>query len=252
MTDTHCHLDFCDDPGLAANPKLEAIVTVGTTVARSEDAIGFAERFGNVWAAVGIHPNDAEDAAAGEVRERIEELARHPRVVAIGETGFDFYWDRAGQGAQEASFRWHVELAAALDKPVILHVRDKVGEERASLASARLLNELGWPKGILHCFSGHAALLEVGLELGWAVSFAGNLTYKKAVEIQAAARTVDSDRILLETDSPFLPPQPKRGQNNLPGYVRYTADFLADLRGETPAEVEAYTDANARRVYGFD
>ncbi|CAN5565689.1 TatD family hydrolase [soil metagenome] len=251
MTDTHCHLDFCDDPAAAADPDLAAIITVGTTVARSERSVGFAERLTNVWAAAGIHPNDAGDAAERTARERLEALAAHPRVVAVGETGFDFYWDRVSEEVQEASFRWQVALAARLDKPVILHVRDKAGEERAALASARLLAELGWPKGILHCFSGHPALLETGLVLGWLVSFAGNLTYKKATAIQEAARTLDKDRLLLETDSPFLPPQPKRGQPNRPAYVRYTAEFLAGLRGETPAEVEAYTDANARRVYGL-
>lgn len=249
MTDSHCHLDYCDDPEGAADPGLAAIVSVGTTIERCHKTLELSERFKNVWAAVGIHPTEA--GSASKARAEIEAMAGHPKVVAIGETGFDFYWDSAPEDAQEESFRWQLELAARLDKPAILHVRDKNGEERASLASARVLMDVGWRKGILHCFNGHQALLEAGLELNWLVSFAGNLTYKKAATLQAVARELEPERLLLETDSPFLPPQAKRGKPNKPAYVRYTAQFLAGLRGESFEEVEAYTDRNARGIFGL-
>lgn len=251
MIDSHCHLDHCADPSAAADPSLRALVSIGTTVERCRETLRLAERFGNVWAAVGIHPTEANDARDPDVRAAIAELAEHPRVVAIGETGIDYYWDAASAEVQRDSFVWQAELAASLDKPLILHVRDKQNREQASLDTARLMSEIGWRKGILHCFNGHTILGEAGLELNWFVSFAGNLTYKKATELHDAARSVPRDRLLVETDSPFLTPVPKRGERNVPANVRHTAAFLAELRGETLDEVEAYTDANAIRVYGL-
>jgi TatD DNase family protein len=250
MTDSHCHLDACSDPAAAADPSL-TIISIGTTPASSEETVRLAERFANVWAAVGIHPTEAEEAQDESVREQLARLARHPRVVAIGETGFDYYWDDAPPEAQRRSFAWQAELARALDKPLILHVRDKQNKEGASLEAANMLRQAAWPKGILHCFNGHRELLETGLELGWLVSFAGNLTYKSARNLQEAAKEIPRERLLVETDSPYLTPVPKRGERNVPANVHYTARFLAELRGEDPAEVEAYTDANARRVYGL-
>ncbi len=251
MIDSHCHLDYCENPEGAADPSLTAIVSVGTTLMRCKRTLALAETFNNVWAAVGIHPNDAGEAADMNVREQIRAMAAHPKVVAIGETGVDTYWDKTGLDAQRESFWWQVGLARSFGKPLILHVRDKGGREEASREAARLILEAGHPKGILHCFNGHEALLNVGLELGWLVSFAGNLTFKNARALHEAAERVPQDRLLVETDSPYLTPMPKRGKPNVPANVRLTAQFLADLRGETPDEVEAYIDANARRVYGL-
>ena len=251
MIDSHCHLDFCNDTAAAADASLRALVSVGTTVTRSRATLELAETYPNVWAAVGIHPNNASDASDEAVREAIEDLARHPRVVAIGETGFDTYWDDETLDTQRESFLWQADLARRLDKPLILHVRDKKGGEDASLETQRMLKEVGYPKGILHCCNGHDALMDTGLELGWFVSFAGNLTYKNAPELHAAAGRIPQDRLLVETDSPFLSPVPKRGEPNVPANVRHTAAFLAELRGESLEEVEAYTDENAARVYGL-
>ncbi len=251
MTDSHCHLDYCDDPEAAADPTLTALVSVGTTVERCRRTLELAERFPNVWAAIGIHPNDAEAAQREKVRQAVERMARHPRTVAIGETGVDRYWDEVSAEVQAESFRWQAELAKRLDKPLILHVRDKQNQEDASLEAARLIAEANHPKGILHCFNGRQELLETGLELGWLVSFAGNLTYKNAHVLHEAAKRIPEERLLVETDSPFLTPQPKRGERNAPANVRYTLLALAELRGEDPAAVEAYTDANAERVYGL-
>lgn len=249
MTDSHCHLDYCDDPAAAADPGLAAIISVGTTLTRCHATVVLAEQHANVWAAVGIHPNDAYEAQDAQVRAEIAALARHPKVVAIGETGFDHYWDKVAPEVQRASFYWHAELAAALDKPLILHVRDKPNGTSAADEAAACLREVGYRRGVLHCFNGHPALLEAGLALGWLVSFAGNLTYPNAKALQATAKALPSEQLLIETDSPFMAPVPKRGQRNVPANVRYTAAYLAALRGEPLTAVEAYTDANAVRLF---
>jgi TatD DNase family protein len=249
MIDTHCHLDYCANPEGAADPTLTAMVSIGTNVERCVRTLELATRYPNVWAAVGIHPNNASDAKDKSIREKIEEMASHPRVVGIGETGFDTHWDDETLETQRESFLWQAELARKLDKPLILHVRDKQGQEDASLEAVQMVTEANYSKGILHCFNGHQKLLETGLELGWFVSFAGNLTYPKAKELHEAAKVISNDRLLVETDSPFLSPIPKRGEKNVPANVRYTAAFLASLRKESVEEVEAYTDVNAKRIY---
>ena len=251
MIDSHCHLDMCDNPHDAADPTLKAMVSIGINVERSKNTIALAERYKNVWAAVGIHPNNASDANDPHVRSQIETLATHERVVAIGETGFDTYWDKETTSAQKDAFFWQIELAKKLDKAIILHVRDKQNAEDASLLAAKCLQEANYAKGILHCCNGHPALLQTGLELGWMVSFAGNVTYKSATVLQEAACLVPRERLMVETDSPYLAPVPKRGKRNQPGFVRHTAAFLAELRGEDAAVLEAYTDENAARIYGL-
>jgi TatD DNase family protein len=251
MIDTHCHLDYCPDPHKVVDQTLAAMVSIGTNVERCQKTLELAQTHPNVWAAVGIHPNNASDAKEPEIRQKIEAMARHPRVVGIGETGFDTYWDNETLETQRESFRWQVELARELNKPLILHVRDKQGTEEASLEAAHMLMEANYDKGILHCFNGHSKLLETGIRLGWLVSFAGNLTYPKAKELHEAATILPKDHLLIETDSPFLSPIPKRGEKNVPANVRYTAAFLASLRQESVEEVEAYTDANARQIYAL-
>lgn len=251
MIDSHCHLDHCADPDEAASPDLKAMISIGTNVERCKTTLKLAEKHSNVWAAVGIHPNNASDAKDENVRAEIEKMAKHPRVVAIGETGFDNYWDDETLETQAESFLWQADLAKRLDKALILHIRDKQNQDAATQKAIEMLKEANYAKGILHCFNGHLDLLKVGLELGWVVSFAGNLTYKKAVELHEAAKLVPQDRLLVETDSPFLAPVPKRGKKNQPAFVKHTAEFLADLRAESAEEVEAYTDANAIKIYGL-
>lgn len=251
MIDSHCHLDHCPDPDAAVDADLRAIVTIGTTVARCALAVAAAERHPNVWAAVGIHPNDADEADDPDARAAVEGLAEHPRVVAIGETGFDRYWERQTPAAQQAAFAWQAGLARRLDKALILHVRDADGRDDASLAAAASIRAAGWERGVLHCFNGSVALLAAGLDLGWMVSFAGNLTYKSARALREAAAVVPLDRLLVETDSPFLAPVPMRGKRNLPAYVRYTAQVLADVRCVPLDELEPILDDNAARLYGL-
>lgn len=249
MIDTHCHLES-DSLTIDALAGLSAAVSVGTNLESCRQTLGLAEAHAQVWAVLGVHPNSADEATL-ETRKAIERLCEHPKVVGIGETGFDTYWDEVTLEVQQDAFFWHAELAARLQKPLVLHVRDKGGREDASLAARDAIVKAGYAQGILHCCNGHEGLLQAGLDLGWYVSFAGNLTYKSAKNLQAAAKLVPEERLLVETDSPYLSPEPRRGRPNVPANVRYTAAFLAELRGATLAGLEAVLDANARRVYGL-
>lgn len=249
MIDSHCHLDHCAEPDDAADPTLRALITVGTTVERNRETLALAERHPNVWAAVGIHPNNASDADDPSVRETVAAQLDHPRVVAVGETGFDTHWERETLASQGRAFRWQAELASEHDLPLILHVRDRQGRRDASDAAVDHLLEAGHGRGVLHCFNGDSELLRVGLELGWMVSFAGNLTYKSATALHRAAAAVPDDRLMVETDSPFLAPVPMRGRRNRPAFVHHTAAFLAELRGVQPGELEERLDGNALDFY---
>ncbi len=251
MIDTHCHLDYLDDPASALGELgLSALVCIGADPDHAQAALRLAEALPEVYATVGLHPTEAQrDSAA--VRAELEAMARHPKVVGVGESGLDDYWDATRRPAQLAAFEWQVDLARRLHKPIVVHTRDAAHEEGASVGCADVIRAGGWPRGILHCCNGHTGLLEAALEAGFFVSFAGNLTYKSAHAIQAAARVVPAERLLVETDAPFLAPVPLRGKPNRPGYVRHTLRFLADLRGVPEADMEAVTDANARAVYGL-
>jgi TatD DNase family protein len=248
MIDTHCHLDRVGDLDAALDNALRALVTIGTCAERSETALALAQRQERVYASAGLHPSDVADRDGALERRRIEALAEDPLVVAIGETGIDLYWRQDTLEAQLDALRWQLDLAARLDKPVVLHVRDRDGRDEASLAAAAAIDEAGYGRGILHCTNGHPELLAVGLSAGWYVSFAGNLTYPRATAVHAAARRVPTERLLVETDAPFLAPIPHRGRPNLPGYVTHTAAALAVLRGVAPAELEHQLDANAIRA----
>ena len=251
MIDTHCHLDYLDDPAAARGELgLTGMVCIGADLEHARNAIDLATRFDDVWATVGLHPTEAGHDTA-ETRAELQQLSEHPRVVGIGETGLDYYWDAATPEQQRSAFHWQLELASHQAKPVIIHTRDKAGRDEASRECAAILTAAGWERGILHCFNGHPALLRAGLDLGFYVSFAGNVTYKNAQEIREAARLVPRNRLLVETDAPFLAPVPKRGKPNRPGYVRYTLQFLAEWLNVDEAELERVTDENARRAYGL-
>lgn len=250
MIDTHCHLDRCRDPEAALDNDLAAMVTVGTDPERSRGAVALAEAHPRVRAAVGLHPNEASLVRDPDARAAVEALAGHGRVVAIGETGFDTHWDAETLAMQREAFDWHAAVAARVDKPLILHVRDRQGRRDASRAAAEALRDAAWPKGVLHCFGGDPELLETGLGLGWMVSFAGNLTFRNARELRERAAEVPQERLLVETDAPFLAPEPMRGRSNVPANVRHTAARLAELRGVPPEVLEPILDANAERLYG--
>jgi TatD DNase family protein len=250
VIDTHCHLDRCADLDAARDHDLAAVITVATEHARLAPVLRLANEDMRTFAVVGIHPNEAHEAADPRVVAAIEAALEHPRVVGIGETGVDLYWDSVPLAQQLASFRWQGELAMGHDLPLVLHVRDPQGDDDpASRATAAMLVELGHRRGVLHCTNGHPGLIEVALDLGWFVSFAGNLTYPKATAVRAAATTVPEERLLVETDAPYLAPIPRRGRPNVPANVRYTATELARLRGVDPLDLERRLDANARALF---
>ncbi len=249
MIDTHCHLDYLEHPELEP-PLLTALICIGANVEHARASTLLAGRFENVYATVGLHPTDTlEDSP--QTRAELEGLLNHPKVVGVGESGLDYYWDAAPKEVQRAAFEWQLEQARLRNLPIIIHTRDKQNEEACSLDCATVLENAAWSRGILHCCNGHRKLIETGLELEFYVSFAGNLTYKNAQTIQEAARWVPLERLLVETDAPFLAPVPHRGKPNRPSLVRYTLEFLAALRGLSFAEMERVTDENARACFGI-
>jgi TatD DNase family protein len=250
FTDTHCHLTYAPtgprpavDEAVAAG--VTAMITVGTDLASSAECVHIAAGHPAVWAAVGIHPNDAIEATDG-VLARIEELARHPRVVAIGETGLDWFREGAPRVRQEESFRDHIRIARDTGRAVVVHDRDAHDDVVRVLTSSGTL-----PPVVFHCFSGGPDLVETCAANGWFMSFAGNVTFSNATALQEAAARVPTDLLLTETDSPFLTPHPHRGTPNSPAKVAVTTAFLADLHGATTADLAAATSANARRAFGL-
>jgi TatD DNase family protein len=246
VIDTHAHLDAVDDPSAALARAREVgvtrVITVGTGIDSSRAALDLAERESSVFAAVGIHPHEAGGAEA----ERIEELRRlleHERAVAVGETGLDFFRDYAPHDRQRTLFEQELALAAELGLPVVIHSREA---DEATVAALS-----GHPgRVILHCFSS-AGLLPAALEHRWYVSFAGNVTYPKAEDLRAAAAQVPDERILAETDSPYLAPQPRRGAPNEPANVVHTLETLAAVRRVSPEELAAHIDANAGEAFSL-
>jgi TatD DNase family protein len=252
LVDTHAHLmdpAFDDDLAAvlerAAAADVGAIVCVGYDEESSRAAVALAEAHPQIVAAVGIHPNYAGEAAPGAF-ERLRDLARHPRVVGIGETGLDNYRHYTPRQTQRDWFRRHLELAVELGLPVVVHNR-QADEEMAEIVTTWAAESGG--RGLLHCFAGGRAMLEAGLAAGFTVSFAGPVTFKNAGPLPALAASVPDDRLVVETDCPYLAPSPRRGARNEPAFVRLTAERLAAIRGVTPDELERQTTANARRLF---
>lgn len=247
MIDTHAHLDALeDDPAdviaRAAEAGVGRILTVGTTPAGCRHALELADAYEGVFAVLGIHPHEAGAATDADVAE-VRELLGHPKAVAVGETGLDWFRDYAPPDAQRRLFDRMLELAAELGKPAVIHTRAADADTAAVLAGFD-------GRVVLHCFSS-PHLLEPARERGWYVSFAGNATFPKAVDLRLAATQVAADRILAETDCPYLAPQPVRGRRNEPAYVVHTLAALAQSRGETPEELERLIDANATACFGL-
>jgi TatD DNase family protein len=247
VTDTHAHLDACADPvedvlARARDAGVERIVSIGSGLDSCRTTLDLARRHDRVWAALGVHPHQADDEDAERLDE-LRNLLADERAVAVGETGLDFYRDYAPRQRQRDLFARELELAADLGKPVVVHTRDADEETAAALN--------GFPGTVvLHCFSS-PPLLPVALERGYYVSFAGNVTYPKAEELREAARRVPADRLLAETDSPYLSPQPRRGRPNEPANVVHTVAALAEARGEDPAALAVQLDANASAAFGL-
>jgi TatD DNase family protein len=247
VIDTHAHLDALDDdPAAVVERAREAgvtrILTVGTDVDGCRRALELSEVHDGVFAILGIHPHDAARAGPGAVRE-VCRLQSHPKAIAVGEIGLDYYRDYAPRDAQRGLFDAQLAMAADLGKPVVIHTRAADDDTGAALAGFS-------GTVVLHCFSS-PHLLSQALERGWYVSFAGNATFPKAADLRLAATQVPADRILAETDSPYLAPQPLRGRPNEPAFVLHTLAALADARGEEPAVLEARIERNASECFGL-
>jgi TatD DNase family protein len=246
VIDTHAHLTALDDAGEAVRRAAEAgvtrILTVGTSIDDCGCALELAERHEGVFAILGIHPHEAGTATADHLAA-LRELLAHPKAVAVGETGLDWFRDYAPPADQRRLFAAELELAIDLGKPVVIHTRAADDDTLAALA-----DHAGTV--VLHCFSS-PHMLPTALERGWYVSFAGNATYPKAVDLRLAATQVPAERILAETDSPYLSPQPVRGKRNEPANVVHTLAALAQARGEAPAELERQVDENASACFGL-
>jgi TatD DNase family protein len=256
VVDTHAHLALCeaDEEELVAAAReagIRRILTVGLGEDSNPGAVRAADEDEGVFAAVGRHPNSA-NGFDGAAAKGIEELAANPGVVAIGETGLDFYRDRSEPEDQRRAFSAQISIAKNMGKPLVIHLRDADGSEDAVAEAFATLDEQaeGVPV-ILHCFSAGPAWAERAAERRWYCSFAGNLTYPKAEPIREAAALVPDDRVLVETDSPFLAPQPMRGKPNQPANVVATAERLAEVRGVPYGELERTVEQNAARVFGW-
>ena len=253
LFDTHAHLHFpdfatdLDDVLMRARAAgVRRMVTIGTDADTSRAAVAIAERDPEVWASVGLHPHDAAQGDDGVFAE-LERLAASPRVVALGEMGLDFFRNLSPKPAQEDALRRQLALARRLRKPALIHCRDAHEETLTILAEERV-NEVG---GIMHCFSGDVAIARRCLDLGLAISLAGPVTYPNARALPDVARFVPGDRLVVETDCPFLPPQPHRGKRNEPSYLVITAGRVAELRGEALEALAVRMAENARRLFGL-
>ena len=254
LADAHAHLDL---PEYAADRSqvIEAarkagitlIINVGISLQNSREVIATAQENPRIFATVGVHPHGAAGVSEAVVAA-IAELLQEPKVVALGEIGLDFYRHRAPAGVQEEVFRRFLDLAASHQKPVVIHTREATGNTLAILREYRQKLR----GGVMHCFSGTYEEAKSFLELGLEISFSGVLTYPNAKPLQEAARRLPLDRLLIETDAPYLSPQPRRGRRNEPGYVRFTAETLAELQKLPLETVAAQTWNNTCRLFAID
>jgi TatD DNase family protein len=249
VIDSHTHLDSCAEPNAdlvaaAEHAGVHRILTVGMDGASCRSALAATEDFPQVFAAIGRHPNSATGFDEADLAE-LQALAAHEGCVAIGETGLDYYRDHASHEDQMRAFLAQIDLARETGKPLVIHTREAEDDTIATLAE-----HAAGITVILHCFS-MPKRLEECLGHGWWISFAGNLTYPKAYALQDVARQVPDDRLLIETDAPYLTPQAVRKERNQPAYVVHTAAFLADLRGVPYEELEAALERNAAEVFGW-
>ncbi len=252
LVDSHCHLDFPDFAseldavvGRAMNAGVGHMLTICTRVRKFDEVLAVAERFPEVTCSIGTHPHYASEERDIAL-ERLIERTLHPRVVAIGEVGLDYFYQKSSREDQQAGFRTHIAAARETGLPLVIHTRD------ADEDAARILREemgQGAFKALLHCYTGGRKLAETAIELGLSISFSGILTFPKLGELRELAASLPLDRLLVETDAPFLAPPPYRGKRNEPSCVRYTAKVLAEVKGVSEAEVADITTANFFRLF---
>lgn len=250
LVDSHCHLDFpdlieneTDILERMADNEVTHALCVSVKLETLPAVIGLAERHANLFASVGVHPDNADCEEPDEAR--LLALAAHPRVVAIGETGLDYYWHKDAPEWQRARFRTHIRAARSCAKPLIIHTRNSAAD------TLRLMREEGADQvgGVMHCFTETIEVAKLALDLNFHISFSGIVSFKNAEALRDVARFVPSDRLLVETDAPYLAPMPFRGKTNQPAYVRHVAQAVADARGENLASVAEATTRNFFRLF---
>lgn len=253
LVDSHCHLNYAglveEQAAVLERARASGVTTmlnISTRESEWGEVIATAEREPDVWATVGIHPHEADTHAAIDTA-RLVAAAAHPKVIGIGETGLDYYYDRSDRERQRTSFRSHIAAARETGLPLIVHTREAEADTAEILAEE--MGKGGYP-GVIHCFTASAEFARTALELGLYISISGIVTFKNARDLQETARWLPADRLLVETDSPFLAPVPHRGKTCEPAFVGDTARFLAGLRGADPAELAAETRRNFFSLFG--
>jgi TatD DNase family protein len=252
LVDSHCHLDFealaADFDAVmarAAAAGVDTMVTICTRLSRFDEVRAIAEAHPNIWCSLGVHPHEAAEEGV-DTPDRLVALSGHPRVVGIGETGLDYYYEHSPRAAQQASFRAHIAAARETGLPLIVHTRD-ADDDTMDILEDEYKN--GPVSGLIHCFSASEALAERALAIGFYLSFSGIVTFRRAEAVQAVAKAAPLDRLLVETDAPYLAPAPNRGKRNEPAFVRDTAAFVAELRQTTFEALAAATTDNFYRLF---
>ena len=253
IIDSHAHLDYPqlgDDLDAvlarAAAAGVDQVITIGVKLTTADKPKKIAETYPNVWCSVGIHPHEADNEPDAANVDAILAAADHPRCVAIGEAGLDYFYDYGSPASQAKSFRAQIEVARQLDLPIIVHARD-ADDDMAAILEDEMAK--GSFRGVLHCYSSGPELARRAIDIGFYLSFSGILTFNKAEDLRAIAASLPEDRLLVETDSPYLAPVPHRGQSNEPAHTAHTLGKLADLRGRTVAEMAGITRANTMRLF---
>ncbi len=255
LVDSHCHLDRLDHDRLglttdeviagAVAAGVNTILSVGIDLVTGQDVVALAQRYPQVYASVGLHPSEVVDVEPK--REDYLALARHEKVIAMGEMGLDYYYNDSGLENQRQRFALQIQLARELNKPIIVHTRD-AQEDTLAIMRAEQADTVG---GVMHCFTESVEMAKAALDMGFYVSFSGIVTFKNAENVRDVARMVPLDRMLIETDAPYLTPVPKRGKPNQPENVKHVAEFLADMRGVSFAELASMTTDNFHRLFAL-
>jgi TatD DNase family protein len=252
LADSHCHLNYKglaeQQPAVLARARaggVVAMLNIATRESEWDDVLATAEAEPDVWATVGIHPHEADGHAHVDTAKLVARAA-HRRVVGIGESGLDYYYDHSDRGQQQASFRAHIGAARETGLPIIVHTRDAEEDTLAILEDE--LGKGAYP-GVIHCFTGTGAFADAALKLGFSISISGIVTFKSARDLQETAARLPADRLLIETDAPFLAPVPHRGKTGEPAFVADTCRFLASLRGEEPQELAEQTRLNFHALF---
>lgn len=251
LIDTHCHLEMSrfdeDRDSMVERAKeagVEAIITIGSDIESNIQALRLSEKYEFVYCSVGIHPHDAKDFTENAY-EQLRQWTSHRKVVSVGETGLDYHYNHSPKEIQEKVFRRHLELAASMSLPAVVHSREAKDD------TIRILRESGVKKGVLHCFSGDIRMAEAAMSMGLYISIAGPVTFKNAKRLREIVKAIPDDYLLIETDAPYLAPEPLRGKRNEPAYIVHTAGEVASLRGVSIEDIARITTLNARRLFGI-